>query len=265
MSAGSYFDTLPLEVYSHVWKFFIVVDETNDYLKAEDDDLNTILSLMLSHKRAKEAFESMKGWSLYSLLLFLEQKKLRGVIHARIFGGDDANWHLRRRDRLDVTLHRAARVAMSPDDHDASTRLQDSCNSDMRKRRWDEADKGFPVWMKLGAWTNLGRIIEVDSSRHMATTRLEYRHARSGRLVERNYTVPIDDLWKIRVASYGNRIGGQRVQVIGGDYEGVEGMVLCIIRNRIYFRDCNGRILKAQERNLVRIGSDFFEEQASQL
>lgn len=203
---------------------------------------------MLAHKRSKAAFEAMKGWSLYSYVLFMEeirpQESFRRVCDA---------------------LARAVRLAADRDGSAISKRLQYSCDSALRKRNRDQLEGEIPTWVKPGAWVQTDayiaipgsnycydhfEIVDVCRERRVVSIQRAPRHAGSQTIPE----ISIDRIWKD--APYHGFLGSgyTRVQVIAGDFQNLEGTVLDVYRNRIYFRCSQGRILKAHPRQLVSMG-----------
>lgn len=225
---SSYFDTLPLDVYSHIWSFLLEVDKPKEYLKNRDNNkhLNTILSFMLVHKRSKEAFVAANGWPLYAFILFLENKKL--------------GWYYRGSGRrIPVALHSAVKHAVSVED---STRLQASCDSAARKRKRDGHNGNVPAWVKPGVhvedpfslygYQGTCQVVQVHAERDTVT--IEYldtagnsrREVLLGNLTKKDLT---------RFYSHNDHVEGRRVQVICGEFEGLEGTVLCVLRSKFTF------------------------------
>lgn len=250
----SYLDTLPLELYSHVWKFLLVLDKPNEYVEGSAD-FNAIFAFMLVHKRAKEAFESTKGWTLFYYLLCLE--------HRHLYNLTKGPGHTCSPNRLEVMLGKAARLAVS---HDDSTKLQNSCDLENRKRKRDKFEQGaIPLWLQTGArvvyrrnghllgGNDCHRIVDLDIETRTATVQFASRRG------EQAYDAPVNRLRKFQLDRFFVQSPVRvRVRVIGGDYKGLEGALLCRFRNRYYFRDDdNGRILKARDRHLIIVGEDL--------
>lgn len=208
MAPPCYFDTIPLEVYSRIWTFLLVVDKPRVSV-GRLADLNVILSFMLTHKRAKAAFESVKGWSLYSNMLFLEDIRLDREYNGAFYSRPRCN------DRVALALSQAMRIAV---ERDLSKQLNDTCEKALRKRKIDEVDGNIPAWVRRGVWVEDQKIVGVDCERRIVTI-----ERRIGSSITRS-DIFIDEVHTYFPygPSLDTRLGyGTRVQVIAGDFEGL--------------------------------------------